>query len=119
LKRYRQWLRDYFKPEFSYEPSSFVQLGKLNDANSYKTNNLNSFDLIVRVDKMTQMPQASPKKQEEMKVIETSPNVQMSQLTISDMTGPSYFFIVPQTLIPEGMKEKDVIKISKAGYSKS
>jgi hypothetical protein len=45
-----------------------VSLGKLNDANSYKTNNLQTFDLVVRIDKMTLMPQSTPKKKEEQKV---------------------------------------------------
>jgi hypothetical protein len=43
----------------------------------------------------------------------------MYQLTISDMTGPSYFLIVPQSLFYDGLKEKDVCKISKVGYSKT
>jgi hypothetical protein len=35
------------------------------------------------------------------------------------MTGPSYFLIVPQSLFYDGLKEKDVCKISKVGYSKT
>lgn len=45
-----------------------MPLGKLNDANSYKTNNLLAFDLVVRIDKMAPLPQTSPKKQEENKI---------------------------------------------------
>jgi len=52
VKRYRLWLTDHFKNDFQYETSSILNLGRLNDSNSYKANTIREFDLLVRIDRI-------------------------------------------------------------------
>jgi hypothetical protein len=65
VKRYRVWLRNHFKNEFTFEQNSIMSLAKVRDAISsvmvlakssdYDQMKLKEFDLLVRVDEIRQI----------------------------------------------------------------
>ncbi len=73
-----------------------MTLGKLNDSHSYKINIIKEFDLVVRIDKISEFQGSSARKSdfEETKIAPGSNQAtpirdsKLMQLNISDMTGP-------------------------------
>ena len=97
VKRYRLWLMDHFINDFQYETNSILNLGRLNDSNSYKPNTIREFDLLVRIDKLKILqPSENPfaTSVEESKIAtpqRSSPfkaGEKLAEIIISDMTGP-------------------------------
>jgi hypothetical protein len=130
VKKYRDWLSEYFSNEFNYESTLFMNLNKVREfivteqaekKQPYPTPR--EYDLVVRVDNITEAPQEGVKELFGSanadyspgfirSGAETSPKkVGYKLLQISDCTSLVFELWVPGHLMPPGLKCGDVIRV--------
>ena len=129
VKKYREWLADYFMNEFNYESTLYMNLNKVRDFIAHEVATKTTptyptpreYDLVVRLD-IVQDP--TPEQISEVLVnkddgytpgfvrnAEATKAPVYKILQISDSTSLVFDLWVPESVIPENMAIGDVIRV--------
>lgn len=133
--KYRAWLQDYFKNDFNYESTLYMNLNKVKEFIMNEQSSImggrgtnpgqiaqypREYDLVVKIEScqpclakdvlaiMTggKQPEIRIKAHEEQKTVEP-----VTQVRVSDTSQMQFELIVPQSLLPEDIKVGDVIRV--------
>lgn len=130
VKKYREWLTEYFTTDFNYETTLFMNLNKVRE---FITSELiekkppafptpREYDLVVRIDSISDAPAEGVKEhfgdvQSDYTpgfIRNAEPSLKKQAykiLAISDITSLVFELWVPEGLVPPQLKQGDVIRV--------